>query len=140
MSRDEVLTLYRPIRVSIQRVLRVAVPVCSRADLTRAAKQLGLWAEGQVLVDDDEQTDMLADVALFEPNQRGRRAFDRFLETEAQQLDPLDLAVAHRMATASFSIFRVVKRHVTAGVWLADLLDADRRLWLMDESLEASAP
>ena len=139
MDRDDVLTLYRPIRASIQRVLRTAVPVCSRADMTRAAKQLGLWSAGQIMVDDDEQTDMLADVALFEPNQRGRRAFDRFLETEAQQLDPSDLAVAHRMATASFSIFHVVKRHETAGVWLEDLLDADRRLWLMDEGLEASA-
>lgn len=140
MGREEVLTIYRPIRTSIQHVLRMAVPVCSRADWTRAAKQLGLWAEAQVLVDDDDQIDMLADVALFEPNQRGRRTFDRFLENMAQQLDPPDVALAHRMATASFSIFHVAERHEAAGVWLEDLLDAGRRLWLMDEGLEASAP
>ena len=99
MNREDVLALYRPIRASIQCVLRMAVPVCSRADWTRAAKQLGLWAEGQVLVDDDDQIDMLADVALFEPNQRGRRSFDHFLEKTAQQLAPPDLALAHRMAT-----------------------------------------
>ena len=140
MNREDVLALYRPIRASIQCVLRMAVPVCSRADWTRAAKQLGLWAEGQVLVDDDDQIDMLADVALFEPNPRGRRSFAHFPEKTAQQLAPPDLALAHRMATASFSIFNVVERHETAGVWLEDLLDAGRRLWLMDEGLEASAP
>ena len=38
----------------------------------RAAKQLGLWADGKiVLPEDDEAAEMLADVALFEPNQRG---------------------------------------------------------------------
>jgi hypothetical protein len=65
-------------------VLREAVRTCSRADLTRAAKQLGLWEEGQIVADEDA-VDMVADVALFEPNQRGRRVFDRFLEIEGKR-------------------------------------------------------
>src|SRR3712207_5491041 len=52
MTRDDALALYRPIRAGIQRVLRVASTVCSRADMTRAAKQLGLWAESQIAVGD----------------------------------------------------------------------------------------
>ena len=139
MTRDEALALYRPIRAGIQRVLRVATTVCSRADMTRAAKQLGLWAESQIAVRDDEAVNMLTDIALFEPNQRGRRAFDRFLEGKAQQLDPADLALAQCMAGAFFSIFHVVGRHEMAGLWLEDLVDAERRLWLMDEALESSA-
>jgi hypothetical protein len=31
-------------------------------------------------------------------------------------------------------------KHETAGVWLDDLLDGNRRLWLMDEAMEATAP
>jgi hypothetical protein len=120
-------------------VLREAVRACSRADLTRAAKQLGLWEEGRIAADEDA-LDMLVDVALFEPNQRGRRAFDRFLEGEARRLAPADLELAQRMAGASFSIFRSAARHEAAGVWLEDLLEGERRLWLMDEALEASAP
>jgi hypothetical protein len=42
MTREEALALYRPIRAAIKRILNAAVPVCNQADLTRAAKQLGL--------------------------------------------------------------------------------------------------
>jgi hypothetical protein len=44
------------------------------------------------------------------------------------------------MAGAWFSIFRVAGRHEVAGLWLEDMLAGDRRLWLVDEALEASAP
>jgi hypothetical protein len=120
-------------------VLREAARTCGRADLTRAAKQLGLWEDGRIVADGDA-VEMLADVALFEPNQRGRRAYDRFLETAARRLAPADLGLAQCMAAAFFSIFRLAARHEAAGVWLEDLLDGDRRLWLVDEGLEASAP
>ena len=120
-------------------MLREAVRTCSGADLTRAAKQLGLWEEGRIVADEDA-LDMLVDIALFEPNQRGRRAFDRFLADEVLRLAPADLELTRRMAGAFFSIFRFAARHETAGVWLEDLLEGDRRLWLMDEALEASAP
>jgi hypothetical protein len=48
MTRNEALALYRPIRASIRRILSLAVPVCDRADLMRAAKQLGL-ARGSLI-------------------------------------------------------------------------------------------
>jgi hypothetical protein len=44
------------------------------------------------------------------------------------------------MGTAFFSLFCCPARHETAGVWLDDLLDGNRSLWLMDEGMEASAP
>ncbi len=140
MTRDEALALYRPIRAAIRQVLRDAVGACSRADFTRAAKQLGCWSDGgMVLPEGDETPEMISDVALFEPNQRGRRAYDRFLLGRAQQLSAPDLVLAERMAGAAFSIFRCAGRHEVAGVWLEDLLDEDRRFWIMDEGLEASA-
>jgi hypothetical protein len=83
---------------------------------------------------------VLGVAALFEPNQRGRRAFDRFLAERAERLTATDRALAERMAGAWFSIFRVAGRHEVAGLWLEDMLAGDRRLWLVDEALEASAP
>jgi hypothetical protein len=44
------------------------------------------------------------------------------------------------MAGAWFSVFRVAGRHKAAGLWLEDMLDEARRLWPVDEALEASAP
>ena len=139
MTRAEVLTRYRPIRAGIRRVLREATQACGRADLNRAVKQVAPWAEAEDLEDEDT-IEMLVDVALFEPNQRGRRAFDRFLAARGERLGAADRALAERMVGAWFSLFRVSGRHETAGLWLEDLLEGDRRLWLADEALEASAP
>jgi hypothetical protein len=121
--------------------LGAANSVCTRSDIMRAAKQLGLWADGEIfLPESDQAAEMLCDIALFEPNQRGRRAFDVFLAAKAQKLDAADFELAQRMGKAFFSLFHCTGRHEAAGIWLEDLLDGDRRVWLMDESMETSAP
>jgi hypothetical protein len=80
---------------------------------------------------------MLIDVALFEPNQRGNRAFDRFLSVG--DLPKEDAALAHRMAGAFFTALHVDGPHDAGGVWVTDLLNEKRRIWLMDEGLSQSA-
>ncbi|WP_114948804.1 hypothetical protein [Microvirga calopogonii] len=138
MTRAEVLAQYRPIRAGIRRVLSEAMKACGRADLNRAIKQVAPWAEAEVL-EDEVTAEMLADVALFEPNQRGRRAFDRFLAEKGERLTGVERALAERMVGAWFSVFRVAERHEAAGLWLEDLLAGQRRVWLVDEALEVSA-
>src|ERR687890_1830295 len=97
MTRAEVRAQYRPIRAGIRRVLSEATKACGRADLNRAIKQVAPWAEAEVL-EEEVTAEMLVDVALFEPNQRGRRAFDRFLAERGERLDAADRALAERMA------------------------------------------
>jgi hypothetical protein len=141
MTREEALALYHPIRASVRRILGAAISVCNQSDFMRAAKQLGLWVEGTIaLPEGDQAADMLSDIALFEPNQRGRCAFDVFLASKARQLDAADFELAQRMGKALFSLFRCTRPHGIAGVWLEDQLDRNRTLWLMDEGMEASAP
>ena len=73
---------------------------------------------------------MLSDIALFEPNQRGRRAFDEFLGGRASRLDAADAELAQRMAHAFFSLFRYAGPHECGGIWLEKLLDDSRRILL----------
>ena len=139
MTRDEALGRYRPIRASAHRILSSAISVCNQSDLMRAAKALGLWADGKIVLPNrDEAPEMLSDIALFEPNQRGRRAFDTFLGSKALQIDAADVELARRIGKAFFSLFLCTARHEVAGVWLEDLLDGNRKLWLMDEGMEGS--
>jgi len=141
MNRDAALALYRPIRASVIRILEKAVSACNQSDLKRAAKALGLWVnEKIVLPEGDEAAEMLSDIALFEPNQRSRRAFDVFLSGDALRLDATDFELARRMGHAFFSLFHCTGRHEGGGVELEDLLDGNRRLWLMDQRIEESAP
>ncbi len=125
----------------MRRILSAAISVCNQSDFMRAAKQLGLWDDGKIsLPEGDQAAEMLSDIALFEPNQRGRRAFDVFLAAKARQLDAADFALAQRMGKAFFSLFRCTARHGPAGVWLENQLDRNRSRWLMGEGVEASAP
>jgi hypothetical protein len=141
MTREEALAFYHPIRESVRRILGAAISACNQSDLIRAAKQLGLWGDGKISLPEGEQAaEMLSDIALFEPNQRGPRAFDVFLAAKARQLDAADFELAQRMGKAFFSLFRCTARHGMAGVWLEDRLDRNRSPWLMDEGMEASAP
>jgi hypothetical protein len=141
MTREDALASYHPIHASVQRILSAAIPVCTQSDFVRGAKQLGLWTDGKIsLAEGDQAAEMLSDIALFEPNQRGRRAFDVFLAAKARKLDTADFELAQRMGKAFFSLFRCTARHGIAGIWLEDLLDHNRSLWLMDEAMEASTP
>ena len=141
MTREEALALYRPIRASVRRILKDAVGVCNQSDLKRAAKALGLWRNAKIVVpEEDGPVEMLSDIALFEPNQRGRRAFDEFLGKRALRLDAADAELAQRMAHAFFSLFRYAGPHESGGVWLENLLDGSRRIWLMDERMDEIAP
>ena len=114
MTRAEVLAQYRPIRAGIRRVLSAATKACGRADLNRVIKQVAPWAEAEML-DEEVTAEMLVDVALFEPNQRGRRVFDRFLAEKGERLIGVERALAERMVGARFSIFRVAERHDRCG-------------------------
>ena len=140
MTRNEALRLYRPIRAGIQRVLKAALHTCNAADWKRGATQLGVWSPGRIEVQDESALDMVADVGLFEPNQRGRRSYDRFLERQGKDLDPADLDLAERMRSARFPVFRIIGRHELAGVWVDDVLNESQRIWILDQGLEASAP
>jgi hypothetical protein len=124
-------------RAAIQRILARAPDACSKADFKRAAKSLDLLVEGQIAVEADDEVAMLIDVALFEPNQRGNRVFDRFVS--AGNLREEDDALARRMAGDVFTALQVNEPHEAGGLWCTDLLNDKRRIWLMDEGLSASA-
>jgi hypothetical protein len=120
-------------------VLRAAPLTCTRAEITRAAGLLGLDLADPAAAAADGAMEMLADLSLFDPDASGRRAIDRFAAARGVRGPAAeDRALARRIAqTARFSVFHVAARHKAAGVWLEDMLDGGRRIWLMDEALEA---
>ena len=140
INRAEILASYRLLRAATVRVTSAASSACNKADYLRAAELLRLTADGGRIVAAKEDIEMLADVALFEPDGDGKRAYDRFLKGRTRKLAPADREVALKLATAFFSFFRVAGRHETAGLWLEDLLADNRPIWIVDEGLEASAP
>ncbi len=126
-----------PCGASAMRHNSAAIGFVSRPVILEAAKRLGL-AEGQMLVAGSEEEMTLAfDLALHAAKQARSRALDRYARAtpppgsdEARALD----AMRH----ARFSIWRVERRHETAGLVVADRL-RETEQGLVDEKLEASA-
>jgi hypothetical protein len=78
-----------------------------------------VWANEKIVVPEDEgPVEMVRDIALFELNQRGRRAFDVFLTERASKLDANDAEIARRMGRAFFSLFRYAGPHESGGIFL----------------------
>jgi hypothetical protein len=138
VTPDEVLAEYAAIRASVDRVTAASDRAFSRAEGQRAARLIAGKGWKAALRSEDILP-MVSDLALHEPGPNGHRAYDRFLAGPAMRMDAADLDVAQRMGTSRFSIFRVIGCHEAAGVWVEDIMDGKRRLWLMDRGLERTA-
>ena len=140
MTKDKASALYYPIRASVRRVLSAAIPVCTQSDLCgprsnwALARREDLSARRRCCLRDAQRYSAIR----TEPG--GRRAFDVFLGGKARKINAADFELGQRMGEAFFSLFRCAARHEVAGIWLEDLLDDNRKIWLVDEGMEASAP
>ena len=131
---DRAPDIYKPYRTAIQAVLKRSLASCGESDRKRAADRMGRLIRGKPDLDDDPMSrGMLFDLSLFEQNDRGVRAFDRFLSGAARHLPDLEQDMARRIGAAFYSIFRIIEPHAEGGIWVQDILDRDRRIWLIDQ-------
>jgi hypothetical protein len=139
MTRDEVLQRYRHLRLISIGHHSGALKFLSRPALLELAKRLGLAAQGILVAESEAEMTLVFDLALYTAKERRSRALDRY--ARATPLPPgSDAArVLEAMRQARFSVWRINRRHETAGLIITDVL-REAEVWLVDEQLEASAP
>ena len=139
MTRKEILARYRHLRTISTHHHSAALKFVPQPAILEHAKRLGL-ARGQVLVfESEEEITLVFDLALYTAREGRSRALDRYARAvqvppgsdEARMLDAL--------RQARFSVWRIERRHETAGLVVIDVL-REAEVWLMDEKLKASAP
>jgi hypothetical protein len=141
MNTEELARIIVNLRITMANVNLAARKSCGIGDMNRAAQSMGLFVNGKVETPNGEASlAMLADLIFFGPNERGICAFDRFLSGPAQTLLEAELDMARRFAGSCFSIFRIGETHETTGTWVTDLLDNDRRYWLIDLNVDEPNP
>jgi hypothetical protein len=130
---EEVHTIFEDVNTSVQAVNPRMLRSCGPNDLKRAAQSMGILVGGKIDAPNGEASyEMVADLALFEPNERGIRPVDRFPSGPALTLSERDQDIARRMGRSFFSLFRLAGQHALSGTWVEDILDNDRRIWLLD--------
>jgi hypothetical protein len=83
---------------------------------------------------------MVSDLALFEPKQRGIRAYDHCLRDHGRLLIQPTLALTQRMARARFRSCASSVVMTLRAVWVEDVINPAESIWVLDQGLEVSAP
>jgi hypothetical protein len=139
MTRTEILTRYRRLRQISKQHHQAVLDIIAPDVVLGWAKRLGL-AQGRTVVLDSEHEMLLAeDLATYLPRLGRSHPLDRY--ARAARFAPASDAaiVLEAMHHARFSLWRVERRHETAGLILRDLLRGEETQ-LVDETMEKSAP
>jgi hypothetical protein len=139
MTREEVLCRYRHLRAISTRHHSAALKFLVRPNIMEHAQSLGL-TKGKVLVaESEEELTLVFDLAIHTAREGRSRAIDRVAQM-AQFIQGSDEALMlEAMRRGRFSIWQVRERHETVGLVVTDML-RKVEAWLVDESLEATAP
>ncbi|MEO9189243.1 MAG: hypothetical protein ABI224_04450 [Acetobacteraceae bacterium] len=137
MNREEILGRYRHLREVGRRHHSAALQFLARTTVLEHARRLGLAAGRMIIADSDEELTLVFDLAIYTAKEGRTRAIDRYAKAARLASGTDESLTLDAMRNARFSIWRVERRHDTAGVIVTDALrQADA--WLIDEGLEAS--
>jgi hypothetical protein len=139
MTRTEILDRYRHLRTISKHHHSAVLKLVSSPTLLETAKQLGLTQGRGLVADRAEEMTLAFDLAIYTAKEGRSRALDRYARATSPALGSDEALILDAMCYAMFSIWRVERKHETAGLILTDALRM-REQWLVDEQLEASAP
>lgn len=137
MTREAIQSRYRALRAINIAHHSAVLRHLSRAALMKEARSLGL-VRGQTLVADSEDELTLGfDLAIYTARPGRSRALDRYARAARLAAGSDEARVLDAMRAARFSIWRIERKHETAGLMVSDLV-RESEGWLMDDGLEAN--
>jgi hypothetical protein len=141
MEKAELLACLSSLRSSMDAIQEVSRKSIGANDVKRAAQSMGVH-HGTIIeaMHNGVTLEMISDLAYFEPNDRGIRAFDRFLSGPVRALPGHTQDIARRIGESFFCLFRLGEKHETMGTWVEDIFDHNRRIWLIDLNVNEQDP
>ena len=103
------------------------------------AKRLGLTEGRKVLLESEHEMTLAEDLATYVPRLGRSHPLDRYARAAQFAPDSDEAIVLDAMRYARFSVWRVERRHETAGLILRDVLRGEET-WLVDETMEKNPP
>lgn len=139
MTRTEILTRYRRLRQISKEHHQAVLDIIAPDVVLDWAKRLGLTQGRTVVLESEHDMTLVEDLATYLPRPGRSHPLDRYARTARFAPDSDEAIVLEAMRHARFSLWRVERRHETAGLILRDLLRGGE-IWLVDETMEKSAP
>jgi hypothetical protein len=137
LQRKDILNRYRHLREISTRHHNAALDCVARPAMLERAKHLGCTYGQTLVAESHEVTALIFDLAVHTAKPGRSRAIDRYARAAALSPDTDEARTLDAICAASFSIWRIDRRHEAAGLIVTDVL-RKRNTWLVDEGLTAS--
>jgi hypothetical protein len=139
MTRTEILTRYRRLRQISKEHHHSVLNIIAPDVLLDWAKRLGLTEGRTVVVENEHEMTLAVDLATYLPRPGRSHPLERYARAARFGPGSDEAIVLEAMRHARFSVWRIERRHETAGLVLRDML-RDEETWLVDETMEQRPP
>jgi hypothetical protein len=139
MTRIEILTRYRRLRQISKEHHHAVLDIIAPDVLLDWAKRLGLTEGRTVVLESEHEMTLAEDLATYLPRLGRSHPLDRYARAAQFALGSDEALMLEAMRHARFSLWRVERRHETAGLILGDVLRGEET-WLVDETMEQNPP
>jgi hypothetical protein len=139
MTRTEILTRYRRLRQISKEHHHAVLSIIAPDVLLDWAKRLGLTEGKKVLLESEHEMTLAEDLAIYLPKLGRSHPVDRYARVAQLAPGSDEALVLDAMRHARFSVWRVERRHETAGLILWDVMRGEET-WLVDETMEKNPP
>ena len=139
MTRTEILTRYRRLRQISNEHHYAVLGIIAPDVLLDWAKRLGLTEGKKVVLASEHEMTLAEDLATYLPKLGRSHPLDRYARTAQFSPGSDEALVLAAMRHARFSVWRVERRHETAGLILRDVMRGEQ-VWLVDETMEKNPP
>ena len=139
MTRTEILARYRHLRQVSKEHHHAVLDVIVPDVLLDWAKRLRLTEGRTVVFESEHEMTLAEDLATYLPRPGRSHPLDRYARAAEFAAGSDGALVLEAMRRARFSVWRVERRHETAGLILRDLLRGEET-WLVDETMEKNPP
>lgn len=139
INYDDVLERYKHMRaINFRLNNKVLTRYAARETVEEAARRLGIWEQGRIIFDTEDQVAVLMDYAYYDCFQDGSNAVDRYAAENPPAPGSDEETLVAAMRQAFFSVFRVNKVVTGIGVHVLDIL-SDRQYFLADVGISGTA-
>jgi len=139
MIRTEILTRYRRLRQISKEHHQAVLDIIAPDVVLNWAKRLDLTQGRTVLLESEHEMTLVEDLAIYLPRLGRSHPLDRYARAAQFASGSGEAIVLEAMRQARFSLWRVERRHETAGLVLRDLLRGGE-IRLVDEAMEKNTP
>jgi len=138
MTRTEILTRYRRLRQISNEHHQAVLDIIAPDVVLDWARRIDLTQGKTVVSDSEYEIGLAEDLAIYVARLGRSHPLDRYARAAGFAPGSDEVMVLEAMRRARFSLWRIERRHETAGLVLRDLL-RDEEIWLLDEAMAPNA-